>query len=426
MNTTNNAQTAKSLVMTASRANGRRRLVRLVLPGLLAFAAMGYGYQRSRTSEAVVSYETAEVTRDDLVATVSATGKLQPTNEVVVGSELSGIVEAVFVEENDHVKAGQVLARLDISKLTDQRNRSLATLAVNRAKLAQAEATVTQATANLNRLREVARLSGGKVPSATELETAEATLARAEADRSSSQAAITEAEASLRSDETNLSKASIRSPIDGIVLSRKIEPGQTVAASLQAPTLFTVAENLTKMELEVDVDEASVGRVQAGQTASFTVDAYPDRKYTAMVTRVAYGSETTNGVVTYPTLLTLENTDLTLRPGMTATALVATATRHDAVLVPNAALRFTPDSAATSAQARGGLLSMMPGPPGRGGEAKVVTSSEAGAKQVWVLKDGAPVSVPLTLGVTDGRFTEVTSGEVVPGMPVIVESVAKS
>jgi HlyD family secretion protein len=428
MNTTTNAETVKSLVMAHGRAAGRQRFARwLVVPAALVTAALAYGYQRAGSSASAVTYETAEVTRGNLVATVSATGSLQPTNEVEVGSELSGIVEAVYVEENDHVEAGQVLARLDVSKLTDQRNKSAANLTSSKAKLAQADATVIEATANLNRLREVLRLSGGKVPSAAELEAAEATLARAEADRASAQAAIVEAEAALRSDETNLSKASIRSPIDGIILSRQIEPGQTVAASLQAPTLFTVAEDLTEMELEVDVDEASVGRVEAGQAASFTVDAYPDRKYTATVSRVAYGSETTNGVVTYPTLLTLRNTDLTLRPGMTATARIATAARQNAVLVPNAALRFTPDTGSAAAQSRSGLVaSLMPRPPNRENQAKVVTSSEAGAKEVWIARDGAAVSIPLTVGVTDGRFSEVTSGEVAPGMQVIVESVAKS
>jgi HlyD family secretion protein len=428
MNPTTNAEAVKSLVMAQGKSAGWLRFAKwLGIPAVLAVAALFYGYQRAGASSTAIVYQTAGVTRGDLVASVSATGSLQPTNEVEVGSELSGIVESVYVEENDRVKAGQVLARLDVSKLTDQRNRSVASLTSNRARLAQAEATVIEATANLNRLREVSRLSGGKVPSASELETAEATMARADADRASAQAAITEAEAALRSDETNLSKATIRSPIDGIVLSRQIEPGQTVAASLQAPTLFTVAEDLTEMELEVDVDEASVGRVEAGQAATFTVDAYPDRKYTATVSRVAYGSETTNGVVTYPTLLTLKNTDLSLRPGMTATAQIATATRRNAVLVPNAALRFTPDTGSASAQGRGGLMgSLMPGPPNRGGAAKVVTSSEAGAKQVWIVRDGAPVSLPLTIGVTDGRVTEVTSGEIAPGMRLIVEGVAES
>jgi HlyD family secretion protein len=427
MNAISNAETLKSLLMAQGRAAGRRRAVRwLAVPAVLGAAALIYGFQRSSPAGATVAYQTAEVTRGPLVASVSATGKLQPTNEVEVGSELSGIVEAVYVEENDRVKAGQMLARLDVSKLTDQRNKSAANLTSVRARLAQSEATVIEATASLTRLREVSRLSGGKVPSAIELEAAEATLARGEADRAAAQAAITEAEAALRSDETNLSKASIRSPIDGIVLSRTIEPGQTVAASLQAPTLFTVAEDLTKMELEVDVDEASVGRVQAGQAATFTVDAYPDRKYTATVTRVAYGSETTNGVVTYPTLLTLVNTDLTLRPGMTATAQIATATRTDAVLVPNAALRFMPDTTAAPQRGSGLVASLMPGPPGRGGQAKVVTSSEAGARQVWMVKDGTPVRVPVTVGVTDGRLTEVTSGEVTPGMRLIVEGVAQS
>ena len=251
----------------------------------------------------------------------------------------------VLVDENDRVKKGQVLAQLDLAKLKDAVTKSRATLAAAEAQVLQAQATMEEARAQLARFKQVAELSGGKVPSKSELATAEANLKRAEANEASARASVTQARANLQSDETNLGKASIRSPIDGVVLTRKVEPGQTVAAALQAPVLFTLAEDLAKMKLQVDVDEADVGQVRVGQTATFTVDAWPGRKYTGVITRVGYGSQTKDNVVSYPTVLAVSNDDLSLRPGMTGTADIVTVTRENVLLVPNAALRFTPRAA---------------------------------------------------------------------------------
>ena len=276
--------------------------------------------------------------------TVSATGTIEPTNQVDVGSELSGLDrDDGQSTRTTSVTKGQVLARLDLSKLNDAITRSEAELASAEAKVLQAQATAKESRAKLERLRTVAKLSGGKVPSSTEMETAEAADARAIADVHAAEAAVAEARATLSSDRTNLAKASIRSPIDGIVLARKMAPGQTVAASFETPVLFTIAEDLAKMELQVSVDEADVGQVRDGQTATFSVDAYPSRSYPATITRVGYGSETTDGVVSYKTILRVENDDLSLRPGMTATAEIVTARRDDVLLIPNEALRFTPN-----------------------------------------------------------------------------------
>ena len=284
----------------------------------------------------------------NLVVAISASGPLQPTRSVDVGSELSGTLEAVLVNENDRVTKGQVLARLDTSKLEDAVVKS-------RAALAEAEATVAEARANLNRLRRVAELSGGKVPAKSELETAEATLQRADATAASARAA-------LKTDETNITKAVIRSPINGVVLTRKVEPGQTVAATMTTPVLLSLAEDLTKMELQVNVDEADVGVVKLGQPASFTVSAWPGRNFPATIQRVGLGSTTTDNVVTYKTILTVVNDDLALRPGMTATARITTANRENVLLVPNSALRFTPPAAAP--EPSGGIVSkLMPRPP---------------------------------------------------------------
>ena len=228
----------------------------------------------------------------------------------------------VLVDVNDKVKKGQVLVELDTAKLNDQVTRSRAALGAANSAVAQSAATVKEARSNFARLEEVARLSGGKVPSKAELDTGRATLDRALADEASARANVTQAQATASTDDTNLSKASIRSPIDGMVLSRTVDPGNAVAASLQAVTLFTMAEDLSKLRLQVNVDEADVGSVQVGQKASFTVSAYPSRKFPATTTRVAYGSTTTDNVVTYMTQLEVDNSDLTLRPGMTASSTI--------------------------------------------------------------------------------------------------------
>jgi HlyD family secretion protein len=377
---------------------------------------------RARDDAQGPRYETATVSRGNLVVTVSATGTLEPTNQVEVGSELSGLIEAVLVDENDRVAEGQVLARLDVSKLEDQIVKSKAALASAEAKVLQADATSKEARANLERLRAVSELSGGKVPSKAEMETAEATLERAIADAAAARAAVSEARATLSSDETNLAKASIRSPIDGVVLARDIEPGQTVAASFETPVLFTLAEDLSQMELQVDVDEADVGQVEEGQSATFNVDAYPARKYPARIGRVGLGSQTSDGVVSYETILTVENDDLSLRPGMTATAEISTATRENALLVSNGALRFSPPPEGESEGASGnGIVgSLLPRPPAPTKKPEA-SAAPGDGQRVWVLRDGEAVAMEIRAGVTDGRFTEVVGGELAPGMQVITD-----
>jgi HlyD family secretion protein len=376
---------------------------------------------RSSSRGATPAFRTQEVTRADLTVTVSASGNLQPINKVDVGSEVSGTIESIFVDDNDHVQKGQVLAVLDVSRLQDQVVNARAALAAAEAKTLQAQAGASEGRANLARLRQVSELSGGKVPSKAEMETAEATVKRAEADTTSARASVEQAQAALKSAQTNLGKASIRSPINGIVLAREIEPGQTVAASFQAPVLFTLAEDLTQMELQVDVDEAEVGQVKDGQEATFNVDAYPGRKYPARITRVGYGSQTKDGVVSYKTVLSVTNNDLSLRPGMTATAEITTARRKDALLVPNAALRFTPPAAASAAPRRSIVSSLLPRPPGPAPK-KANGNGKPGTSQVWILRDGQPAPVAVKTGLTDGKATEVT-GSLEPGMQVITDSI---
>lgn len=369
-------------------------------------------------------YVTDKAAKGNITLTISANGTLQPTRSVNIGSELSGTVQRVLVDVNDKVRKGQVLVELDSAKLRDQVAKSSAAVLAAQAAVAQADVAVKEAQAQLGRLREVDRLSGGKVPARAELETAQAALERTQAEAQSARANVAAAEATATTDRTNLSKASIRAPIDGVVLTRSVEPGNAVAASLQAVTLFTVAEDLSSMRLQVNVDEADVGAIQVGQKASFTVSTYPSRKFPAIITRVAYGSTTTDNVVTYVTYMNVDNHDLSLRPGMSATSTITAIERQDALLVPNTALRYSPTSGANAgAKSGGGLVaSLMPRAPSTGGGgARKGGANPAQAKQVWVLRDGAPVAVAVRTGISDGRMTEIVGGELQPGMAVITD-----
>lgn len=405
----------------------QRRSLWLALVLLVLAGAGLWWWSSQRAARQAPVYVTAPVERGDVTLTVTANGTLNPTRSVSIGSELSGTVNRVLVDVNDQVKKGQVLVELDRSKFEDTVNSSRASLKAAQATLVQNEATVREARASLARYEEVSRLSGGRVPSAAELDTARATLARAVADADNARELVSKARATLSTDETNLSKSSIRSPIDGVVLTRSVDPGNAVAASLQAVTLFTLGEDLTRLKLEASVDEADVGSVQKGQSASFTVSAYPARHYPAVVDRVSYGSTTTNNVVTYTTNLSVDNQDLTLRPGMTATATIVAVEHKSVLLVPNTALRFTPASGA-AAQANsggGGLVSrMMPRPPDQQKRSKDSTAApKAGdtQRQLWVLQNGQPRAITVQTGISNGRQTEVSGPELKEGMAVITD-----
>jgi HlyD family secretion protein len=285
---------------------------------------------------------------------------------------------------------------------------------------------VQEAEAQMARLEEVRRLSDGKMPSKTEFDAQKAAQARSRADLASAKAAVAQAQAALDANQSDLAKAVVHSPINGVVLDRAIEPGQTVAASFQAPVLFTLAEDLAQMELQVDVDEADVGVVHEDQEATFTVDAYPEEVFPARTTQVRYGSETVDGVVTYKAILTVDNSKLTLRPGMTATALIVVDGREDVLLVPNAALRFSPPQKKEEAKRGGGsiLNSILPHPPAPEAPVRDEANGKGKDQQVWTLRDGQLTRVSITKGLTDGKMTEVTGGELEPGMELVTDTAA--
>ena len=383
------------------------------------------GFMLISADNHAVRYETKAVTRGDLTVTVSATGTLAPLKEVDVGIEVSGTIKTVKADYNDRVKVGQVLAVLDTTRLEAQTLQSKAALASARAKVQLAQATVKEAEVQLAKQWHVYELSGGKVPSQYDLDAARATLDRAKADLAASRAAVTQAQGTLDVNLTDLSKAVVKSPIDGVVLERSVEPGQTVASQFEAPVLFTLAENLTQMELQVDVDEADVGLVRSGQPARFTVDAYPDRDFPAEITQVRYGSETLEGVVTYKAVLKVDNADLKLRPGMTATALITVEQKNAVLLVPNSVLRFRPEvKVEQERSSRGFLDALLPHPPRS--ESKREAQAPAGkTQQVWILRNGELAPITITKGATNGSVTEIVAGDVEVGTKLVSGQVHK-
>jgi HlyD family secretion protein len=393
----------------------------IIIASLVAAMVIAWVVWTKMENSNSVQYKTEQVRLGNLTVIVTATGTLQPTNKVDVGSELSGIIKSVEVNYNDRVKAGQLLARLDASKLEAQVTQLKAALESAQAKVLQTQATVLETRSKLAQFQKVRELSQGKVPSQSEFDAAEAAFERAKADEASTKAAVSQSQATLIANETDLSKSYIRSPINGIVLTRSMEPGQTVAASFTAPVLFTLAEDLTQMELHVNVDEADVGKVQEGQKAAFSVAAYPNRTFEARITQTRYGSSTTSGVVTYETVLKVNNKDLSLRPGMTATADITVKKIENTVIIPSAALRFTPPIQEEKKPSVGLVGSLLPRPPT---QQRGDMPSNKKHQVVWTLKNGQLSAVPVTIGDTNGNMVEMVTGDLKPGMALVVDTIS--
>ena len=388
------------------------------------------------------NYATAPITKGDLTVTVSATGNLAPTDQINVGSQVSGLIHDVYVQNNDKVKKGQPLAQLDLPLLKAAVAQAQAALQVGVASIAQAKATVDQDKAVLDRDEQVFKESDGKVPSKVEMDSARADYARAVANVASAEAQVAQDKANVQTAETNLGYGTIYAPVTGVVLSRQVEPGQTVAAAFNVATLFTIAEDLSRMKIEVKVDEADVGELKEGAPASFTVDAYPGRTFPATVTRVDLGANATpqvnsagstvsssSTVVAYTTVLSVANQDLRLKPGMTATALITVAHKTGVLLAPNAALRFNPKTPPAGAGAG------PPGGPPRGAVQLGPRQNNAGSqtadigrgarRPIWILgAKGQLQPLLVTTGDTDGTMTEVSGPGVEPGLKVVTGQLA--
>lgn len=391
--------------------------------GALLLILIGFGVWSSMQEPPKPDYITAEVESRSLDLTVTATGNLRPTNQVEVGSEVSGRIDRILVDVNDRVTQGQILAIINTDVIEDQIAQGRANLNSARAQVAQAQATLDGDQSQLNRLLEVQRLSGGRVPSAAEIDIARAAVNRGIASVAAARANVAASQAQLSTAQTSYERAVIRSPVAGVVLARQVEPGQTVAASFNTPTLFVLAEDLVTMQLRVALDEADVGQVSAGQEATFTVDAYPGRRFPARVERVdlasnniatqAQGQQQGQQVVSYEARLIVGNSEGLLRPGMTATATIATQSTGTAMLVPNGALRFDPEEE----EEEGGVF----GPQEFGLEQSDEAGIGVGSRQSVHVVDanGDLREIEVVTGASDGRFTVVTSEELEQGMEVV-------
>ncbi len=416
--TASGTEELKALLASAARPK-RRWGLRLV--GLLALASLGYGAYLWSSDGTTVSYTTSELKPGNLTVLVTATGSVEPTVQVDVSSEQSGTIREVLVDFNSEVKKGEVLARLDTDKLNADLKAKQAALASSRAAVTRARADEQSAKAKLDRLTA---LVSSRVSTQQDLDTAEFTFQAASAARQSAEADVISAEAALEQAKLSLSKATILSPIDGIVLSRNVDPGATVAASLEAPTLFTIAGDLREMELQVSIDEADVGRVAVGQTASFTVDAFPDKRFPAEITSIRYAAETVNDVVTYKGILSVANDDLLLRQGMTATADIVVEQVTDGLLIANAGLRYAPPAPVTETTNGGtGVFSLFRPPRQAPPAAPEPTGRE---RTIWLLRNGQPLAVNIEIGASDGQNTVVVKGDVKEGDRVITDQTVRS
>lgn len=324
---------------------GRLLAIAALVAAALAAAWFWAGRGASAGDE---GWRTATVERGDIRVVISATGSLAATSTVDIGSQVSGLVTDVLVDHNERVARGQVLARLDPSTYEAQITQGSAAAAGARASLAQAEAALRNAEADY---RRKADLAGAQLVAAADVDAARAARDQARAQVASARAQITQQVASTRGSRLNLERTVIRSPVDGVVLTRSVEPGMTVAASLQAPLLFQVAEDLSKMEIVLAIDEADIGQVRQGQAVSFSVDAFPERQFRGSVQQVRLSATNTNNVITYPVVVAVDNTDLVLLPGMTANAQIEVSRRDGVLRVPNAALRFRPPDEAVAGPA---------------------------------------------------------------------------
>ena len=347
-----------------SPASSRSKLIPRLVAAIVVVALLGTGYwfwSSRKASAAEGAFRTTAVERGDIRVAISATGTLSAISTVTVGSQISGQVTDILVDFNSQVKKGDVLARIDPSTYNAQIEQGTAQIASARASLAQAQATLRNAELDFQRKSDLGKQ---KLVAVSDVDLARAALEQARAQVNSAQASIRQQTASTQTTRVNLERTVIRSPVDGVVLTRKIEPGQTVAASLSAPELFTIAEDLGKMKIELAVDESDIGQVKVGQAVSFTADAFADRQFKGTVEQVRLAATTTSNVVTYPVVVTVDNTDGTLLPGLTVNAEIEVSKRADVLKLSNAALRYKP--AATAAPASAGQA---PGPRmgGQGG-----------------------------------------------------------
>jgi HlyD family secretion protein len=387
----------------------------IVVVLIVALAAGGWFFFKNKGN--AVQFKTERVTRGDLRATVTATGTVSAVTTVLVGTQVSGTVKELLVDYNSPVKKGQLLAQIDPALPETKVAQTRANLQSAEAGVEKAVAVLQDANRTLDRNRT---LWERNYIARSDLDTSETNQQSAAAQLSVAKAQVGQARAALQQEETNLQYTRILSPVDGVVISRNVDVGQTVAASFQTPTLFSIAQDLTRMQIDTNVDEADIGRIRVGQTVQFTVDAYPDTLFPGRVAEVRNAPTTIQNVVTYVVVVKVANPEMKLKPGMTANVSIITALEKDVLKVPNAAIRFKwqPAGAKSDRESAGAA----------GADRLRAVGAADGAKTqgVWVLDGKKPRRVPVTLGINDGNNTAVTSGELKEGDAAIIEATGQA
>jgi len=377
--------------------------------GIVLFVVLlgvgAYLFFASDKDKEAYRYVTQPLVKGDLTMTVSATGYIEPVENIDVGTEISGTIEKVYVDYNDLVKKGQILAQLDKTKYQSTLDRAQASLAAAKASLENMDAQLYQSNATVSRNKTLKKSTKGRLPSKSDWDRDWANYLVAKAQVANAKAQVDQAKHALVSSQYDLDRTTIYSPVDGIILVRDIDPGQTVAASFQTPVLFKIAKDLTKMELQASIDEADIAKVKAGQTASFSVDAYPERSFQARIKLVRVNSEIVEGVVTYKAVMDIDNKELLLKPGMSADADIIIKTLHSTLVVPKAVLLYIPIKPRTQ-----GLF-------GSGENEKITIDPKP---HLWVLKNEQPEKIYVKVLGNSGSDTAISTDELKEGDPLII------
>ena len=369
----------------------------IIISGIIIIIVIaGFVLFRDRGNEP--KFGTDKIIRGDIEMAVSATGTVNPVTTVLVGTQVSGTIKELYVDFNSPVKKGKMIARIDPALFEAQVNQAKANSLSAKANLEKAGATLVDAKRAMDRNKE---LFSKNLIARSDLDTAETNYETANASVSVAKSQVAQTEAALSLAETNLQYTKIVSPVDGIVVSRNVDVGQTVAASFQTPTLFSIAQDLTKMQIDTSVDEAVIGNLKVGQDVQFTVDAYPEITFKGRVWQVRNAPITVQNVVTYDVVVKVSNPEFKLKPGMTANVSIIVSIKKDVLKIPNAALRFKPSG-------------------------KGMPVSEKKGPGVWILEENKPKRIPVSLGISDGNYTELIAGRIMEGQKVIVESLSKT
>ncbi len=385
----------------------------------LLIAAVGMYYFKNRKPE--ITYKSAKIELGTIVSTVAATGNLSAVTTILVGTQVSGTIQKLYVDYNSRVKKGQAIAEIDPSLFNASVEQSQGNFLSADANLQKAKVTLADAYRTYQRNKKL--LADGII-SQSDFDLSETAWQSAKASLKAAEGSLAQSRGALMQSKTNLRYSIIRSPVDGIVISRAIDVGQTVAASFQTPTLFTIAQDLTKMQIEVSVDEADISRIKLGQQATFTVDAYPEQKFTGKVVQIRSAPVINQNVVTYVVVVNVDNRELKLKPGMTANVSVEVAKKDDVLKIPLAALRFKPKGGEGKPESAKGKPGAVGAPAARGGReagGKPGERKVGGGQILYQLKDGKPAAVPVKTGISNSSSIELVEGGLKDGEEVIVE-----